>query len=431
MVWVVMCGVFLIILVYGSTYIKKDIFGSNNDRLDYLYACIRSLENKGCPRVITAEEFEEKTSLDYLDREEWSVCFGHVINLKGFSEKHPGGNFLSHFVGRDMTPWMLITHAKSQSALKLMAIKCVGIYQSGNKNNDDLFDMSLLPPMDVEYIKLFFSFNNRKLFATPNAWTIRDLVEVYLPIIVGYYLVLGYPSLYWLGIILMCFTGGRQGIFYHDIMHRSVFTCAKKARNFVYYTSMVIWAFDFNVVGDIHDVHHGFVNIIGLDTAVEMPLLPVDPIHTANGRLSFPKKLREGLFAPNIYFYALLANFLYPFYVISPFLTHYFNTRDSFLKYGAIAILRILAVFYFWEYQKQFVIAASVGFFYFAFVATMNHFHKKMTTVEKFFSPKNNRAEHSFNTFVELQSQTVQNTDHGPLVDAILGHFYSVLWLLL
>lgn len=428
-----LCLLFIILLLYGITYLFPSIFGDNAEQMAYLTATLQSLEKKKSqftyPRI-TVEEFKKRTSIENKNRESLSVCFGHVINLKGFIETHPGGNFLDHFIGRDMTPWMIITHVKSESALKTLRSRTIGLLindksEKENQTNFPYFNTSLLPNIDKDFVKLFFELNEKKIFVTYYSWTFRDIVEVYLPLLIGYIIVLLLPSYFYVGIFIMGISGARQGIFYHDIMHRSVFTCAKRARDVVCYSSFLIWGFDFNTIGDIHDIHHGFVNIIGLDTAIDMPCLPVDPKHFDISKLGFPLFARKYFFAANTFFYGFLVWMVLPFYSLYPFFVNYL-TKKGFFPKGLFAILRICIIAYFWYYQSPFVYGAILGFFYFATVGSLNHFHKEMTTIDKFFpnSSENSKPHHGdINTFVALQSQTVQNTDHGPIIDALLGHF--------
>ena len=425
---VLCCILIPIFLLYVISYILPDSFGDNNDTLQYLQTTLSKLklkrDNDSIP-VISVKQFKDRVK----DNERLSVCFGYVLDIDSFIDSHPGGTFLDLFVGRDMTPWMLITHAKSNSALKYLSSRVIGYLPLENKDeissySPDDFNLSLLPDIDAKYVKMFFEFNERRLFATPNAWTFRDFIEVYIPLLVGFaFIIFDIEYCFWLGIALMGLSGARQGIFYHDIMHRSVFACALKARNIVKYTSLLIWGFDFNSVGDVHDIHHGFVNIIGLDTAIDMPLLPVDPIHKETKKASIPTFIREYLFGANTFFYGFLAWMILPYYTLVPFFSPYYysTTKDTFFSPKVITTIRIMLSIIFWDYQKYLVIAALLGFFYFAFVGSLNHFHKEMITKDQFFNSSS--SDSKIDTFVALQSQTVQNTDHGDIVDALLGHF--------
>ena len=413
-------------ILYVLTLLFPDVFGNNNERMKFVMKTLHSLQLKTERRnypVMTIKDFLHRTSKDDADQEAWCICFGHVINLKGFSRVHPGGDFLDHFIGKDMTPWMIISHSKSETALKHLRTRAVAVIE--NNSNNDLFDMSLLPEMDKSYVRMFFEFVEKGRFVNQHAWTIRDVLETYMPLLVGYPLALWYPSMYWVGIALLCISGSRQGIFYHDIMHRSVFSCAARARRVVYLSSMLIWGFDFNVIGDIHDIHHGFVNVIGLDTAIDMPLLPVDPAHFTVGKRGFPSLFRKYLFAANAFFYGFLAWMVLPFYSLYPFFSYYLSSWKGFLTGGLAAVIRTVLVFWFWEYHSPIIIAAVVGFFYFALIGSLNHFHKQMTTKEQFFESyrPTSGVPGEIDTFVSLQSQTVQNTDHGTIADALLGHF--------
>ena len=373
-------------------------------------------ENDTTP--ITTKSFRERSK---ENGEKLIACFGFVFELNNFSSHHPGGDFLNHFIGKDITPWMLITHAKSEQALKSLITKSIGKLEA-SKSDAHPFNLSLLPAMDAEYVQIFFDFNRREIFAVQNAWTMMDIFEVYFPLFVGYWMMLSFALtswIFWFGFLLMGIAASRQGIFYHDIMHRSVFACAKKARNIVYYSSMLIWAFNFNVTGDIHDIHHGFVNIIGLDTAIDMPLLPCDKKQLALKKPGIPAFLREYFFAANAYFYLFLAWVILPYYSLYPFFARSLTRGEAIVHLARIALL-----YCFWDYQYQFVVAAAVGYFYFAAVGSLNHFHKEMTTPDVFFADHLTPGEKgTISTFVALQSQTVQNTDHGPLIDALLGHF--------
>merc|ERR1712137_103817 len=409
-----------------GTLLYPEWFGNNNETMPLLQNVLQRLEKKrknpSYP-TISIDEYILRTT-NGKEPEELTVCFGHVIRLRGFIDNHPGGTFINRFIGKDMTPWMLATHSKSESALKHLTSRAIGVLE-GETDPKYPFNLSLLPQIDKDYVKLFFTFIEDGSFTTQHAWTIRDFIETYIPIIIGYYLVITEPSLYWLGITLMVLTGGRQGIFYHDIMHRSVFSSASFSRKIVYITSIIVWGFDFNAIGDIHDVHHGFVNLIGLDTAIDMPMLPVDPKQLEIGKLGFSSVLRRKLWAANAFFYGFLAWMVLPFYTLEPFISHYLRSWKMFLTKGVVAIFRIFLVFYFWEYQSPIVIAAVIGFFYFALIGSLNHFHKQMTTADRFFEIYGKKGKDSgeIDTFVALQSQTVQNTEHGLIVNALLGHF--------
>lgn len=123
-------------VLYGITFLSPEAWGTNRDRLHYLQLVLDRLRTKagqGGYRKVSRKEYCEATRY-FVDGEQgprpadakkWTLFLGHVVDLEGYSKVHPGGDILERFVGYDMTPWMLITHSKSETALKSLAVRCV------------------------------------------------------------------------------------------------------------------------------------------------------------------------------------------------------------------------------------------------------------------------------------------------------------------
>lgn len=366
---------------------------TNNERLamleDHRAKTLKLLQSK--TKRWTVEEFKRDTAAGA----KLTVAEGAVVDLSRFPV-HPGGDFLDRFIGRDCTPWLLITHTKSPIALQKVRALTVGALEKGQER-------ALLHAREQEYLELHEAQRQAGTFAAAWKWLIGDASEVAVLIVGGLWLWFDWNSP-GLGLLVATLGGCRQGIFYHDIGHQSVFMNASTARSFNMYTSLFVWGFDFHAPCAIHAVHHAFVNIVGLDTALEMGPVVVHPAQASS---------HWGV-VQNVLFYGFLVWLVFPYYAISGVIAS-LHAKD----YGqaAIKVVRLVLMVLFWKFSLPLMLAAILGFVYFAVVGSLNHFHKPIAEEDSAFGPG------AYPAFVPMQTTSVQNTTTTPFRDWALGHF--------
>lgn len=428
------CFLGVAFVIYVLTYITPHTFGSNGDNLQFLIDSLNRLEKKKDRSAYKEMSVEEFRAVAARDKKKWSVCFGHIIDLTNF--KHPGGDFMHNFIGRDMTPWVLITHQKSEHALTMLTNRAIGMLKENktesaqkkspsNGNTGAPFKSPLLTKVDQEYVDLFFNLNRRGVFSTPHAYTVRDFLEIYIPIIGGFWTMYVLDCLK-IGFLMLLAGALQQGFFLHDAGHNEVYACRLKARRIIYWVSLIIWGFDLSYGNYIHDIHHGFVNIIGLDGAVDMPMIHLHPLHKETDKAVFSKYFREKFYLANAFYHGFIGWMVVPYYALTPFIERDLASIKDFMTTGLLAIARASLFFVpqLWWYHMPILGVELLGFFWFAIIGPLNHAHKDMTTEADMFPVNPQEAPKGpFKSFVALQSQTIQNQTSTPFRDTITGHF--------
>ena len=370
------------------------------DGLEMMQKTVEVMRSKG---LETGRKLTPNAWRDLMrgsDRMEWAICFGCVIDLSTFAQSHPGGaHMLGHFVGRDMTPWVVITHAKTQRALATLPALVVGLIDA---SPDPVlsFSPALLAPVDQEYLRRVWELANKGWLAYPLLWSIRDALEVAIPHIVGLFCIFRLRVLT-LGILFLGLGGIRAVYWAHDVLHGEATRTEREGMRLVWWVSMAVLGFDFSHFTIDHKVHHGFTNLIGLDKAVDVPFVPFHQIQVESGsNPGVGDTLRRMGFA-NVLFFVCLSPLLATSYLVDGIRYRYVLKKQSVWPWGVVEVLRLGSMFVFWEYQWPFLLESFLVSFATGLVATLNHPHRPMDLPEQFFSQEN--AESTLYSFVALQ----------------------------
>ena len=394
--------------------------------LEMMRKTVDAMHSKG---VETGRKFTPKAWRELMaelgdqeHRPKWSICFGCVIDLSAFADSHPGGaHILGHFVGRDMTPWMVVTHAKTQRALATLPALVVGLIDAPP---DPLlsFSPALLAPVDQEYLRHVWEMANDGRLTYPLVWSIRDAFEVGIPLFVALLCIyrLGVLSL---GIVFLGLGATRAVYWAHDVLHGEATRTEREGVRLVWWVSMVLWGFDFAHFAIDHKVHHGFTNLIGLDKAADVPFVPFHQIQVESGRNRGVGDTLRRMGVANVLFFVCLSPLLATSYIVDGMRYRYVVKKQSVWPWGVVEVLRLGSMFVFWEYQWPFLLAPILASIAMGLIATLNHPHQPMDLPQRFFSQE--QAESTLHSFVALQvsGNTNPGQSDSNLVHALCGHF--------
>lgn len=387
---------FLTTLVYILAVFKPDFYGVNRDRLSLWTNSQCRQQNRQDLCKITLQEFQEQVAKGC----QWTVLDGYVVDLTRLGV-HPGGNYLDRFVGRDVTPWFLCQHAKNNKVLKVSSHCTVAKLELKSQK-------ALLCAADQDYLTLHEQAVQEGIFDVKRAWLLRNVMEVFCPSVIGYYVMWTAQDVYTkaLGMIIMQIGVTRVGWVFHDIMHYGLFDNTDRARWWARWPLFIILGFDFLKTGDIHAIHHTFPNVIGLDTAMQMEIIK---LHPGQGKPLVPSG------GQNAMFYGFLTWMVLPYYAVAGVIA---NRRAASML--ALMAVRLYITLYFWKYFAPILVANVIGFAWFALWGSLNHFHMDMGFADDVFPPDATKKQGP--SFVVLQSQTVQNTESTMVLDAVSGH---------
>jgi len=425
------CVELLLSLVFGALLLLSffPIPGSNGDKLAELERHrerVHAMWAGEKKRQISIAEFKSQVR----QGEKWCVVEHVVVDL-GLFKHHPGGQFLVNFVGRDATPWFLIAHSKTEAAMRMVRAISVGVLEcacwkeamcecvpsSAEQRYEAISCVRspLLDSTDCEYLAMHEKLRESGAFPYDHVWWCADLGETFFPIFFGLFLA-HFTEHTWLGHFLVFVGACRQGMLFHDMGHHSILTRASSAKVVQTYLGLVILGLDFHHPTAIHQVHHAFVNVVGLDTALDIGPVKTHPSMVTQGKnarcTSSPRHLGV---LQNVLFYGLLVWIVWPYYAFSAVF------RDLSQREWANSVfkaLRFAWCFCFFDFFAPLVTATVLGFVYFAITGSLNHFHKDMRTQEELFGDVD-----KYVSFVHLQSRGVQNTTSNAITDWFLGHF--------
>ena len=334
----------------------------------------------------------------------WVVIDGWVHDLTGF--RHPGGEVLDHFAGRDCTAWFLAVHPKHERALRALEARAVGPLADKDAR-------ALLSPVDRRWRALFDRALARGWFRFPARVLLRELTEALGLMVLGLWIMDQGAAV--AGFLVLTFGSARWGFHYHDAAHGAVHERAETARRDARIGGILLWGVDFYTGGaEEHFLHHGFPNVREVDHAIDMqPFLRWHP----SQRALFPLSTGEAGPGRGAGWYGLIIWLVYPLYALNGFL----QARRR-REHGIAAL--VLARHAAWPLLGPFLwpvlLSAFAGMAWFAVIASCQHF--AMPVSEHVDNPLARDGAGRL-SFVRSQAPRILDAHSHPVSDWLLGHF--------
>lgn len=340
----------------------------------------------------------------------WVVIDDWVYDLTGF--RHPGGEVLHHFAGRDCTAWFLAMHPRHERALRVLEARAVGPLRAEDRE-------VLLAPVDRRWRALFAKALAGGWFRFPARHLVREIVEAVGLMVLGLWIMeQGFTIA---GFVVLTVGSARWGFHYHDAAHGGVFDRAESARRDARLGGILLWGVDFYTGGaEEHFLHHSFPNVAEVDHAIDMQ--PFLRWHPSQGGL-FP--LSAGERAPDrtagwpqlLLWYGVIIWLVYPLYALGGFRQ---ALRRGERGIAALILARHAAWPLLGAFMWPVLLSAFAGMAYFAVIASCQHF--SMPVSERTDNPLGRRQGEPL-SFVRSQVPRIRDSFSHPLSDWMLGHF--------
>jgi len=346
----------------------------------------------------------------------WTVINGSVYDVAGLigndnngKPKHPGGDFLADFVGKDASLWFYTSHLKSENVLTRLSVSWVGYLT-------DRF--GLMCSHDKAMHKLIDDFAAEGLFAYPWRhwlWDMQGPVLFLISFWVAHCCIQGRIAPDWSGrlVYVGSFIGGSLSYvlmlyFVHDALHQSIFTTKERAKSFTRWFSLVVGGIDWSVGAIVHDAHHAFTHVVGRDKSLDTaPLVywhksqvPGDSAGALSSAEAFAATWGAFLW------FTVVVWLMFPMEVLR-------SVADAFKRKDVVCLVavpvRLLLPFachlsfnVSLHYAVWLLLAQEVGMVLVGIAASLNHFSFDAIDVHQF-------REKMDQGFVEQQAKTTQN----------------------
>jgi hypothetical protein len=195
-------------------------------------------------------------SMDQVRRERLVAVGTDVFDLRSFSPKHPGGDFLRHLEGTDATQALLAVHPKN-----LIMRRVLQRFRVGRLNP------ATVDPFDRAVLALRSELAAEGQFDYRRSWLCWDALRIGALFALGAGLSLIQP---WLAFIALTAASIDLVWWIHDAGHDAIFSSEQRASRVIEVLGIVFLGMPQQGYHyGIHRIHHGFVNVIGADLALD------------------------------------------------------------------------------------------------------------------------------------------------------------------
>lgn len=212
--------------------------------------------------VLTKEQFRDKIA----NHGKQLVAYdGLVCDINGF--QHPGGDFLHHFVGTDITENIIIAHKSDAKVINMLGRRAVAKLN----HRDDL-----IAEEDADFRRL------RETLENEGALLQQEQGKLWYPLLEAIFIcIIGLAALHFecrvTGTVILTVVHIRLSWWLHDAAHHAFFADGQKMSTIVDVLALVVFGiFGSNKSFRDHTVHHVFINCTGIDWTF-LQMFALDP----------------------------------------------------------------------------------------------------------------------------------------------------------
>jgi fatty acid desaturase/cytochrome b involved in lipid metabolism len=388
---------------------------------------------KKSPKFVTLKEFRDSTS---KGGKQWTVINGSVYDLSSLvrAGTHPGGDFLSEFVGIDASLYFYTIHVKGANVWARLRPCWVGYLDKWAAANEE---KQLAPKADLELMAMIDDLAAKGLFVYP----IRDIilqVAFCLALVVGQ-LVLAmqaFPkvvdmqeeaitwatidlSLLCISILLGAAAYLAGAYFLHDSGHQSMFATKKANRNFTKWAGLgLMGSTTAAETFEIHDYHHCFPNVIDRDGTLNTGPFKWHPDQLLEDSLA----RGYNIWAPALWHG--LALWLYAPIEINMSIRVSLKKREYLLF--SLFLARAFLIFavpmflgYSWHVGASHYFSICLAGYHMALTSTWNHMAEAKENIAQF----NSQTHHNKRSFVYHQAGKTRSLNHSAFEDGLVAGY--------
>ncbi|MBM4358103.1 MAG: fatty acid desaturase [Deltaproteobacteria bacterium] len=186
---------------------------------------------------------------------------GELYDVRGWVHRHPGGDVLKHFFGRDATGVFAAFHgAIARKMLKGLRARNVASFAAEPAYSDDV---------ERDFEALRARARDEGLFVSDPAWFYRRLAFIVALIASSAALLVVRPSLWALAAMPLALAWQQAGWLSHDFLHNSVYDDNDRSEILGAILGGVLLGFSGDWWKRKHNTHHALPNVLGVDQDID------------------------------------------------------------------------------------------------------------------------------------------------------------------
>jgi fatty acid desaturase len=186
---------------------------------------------------------------------------GELYDVRAWSHRHPGGDVLKHFFGRDATGAFAAFHgAIARKMLKGLRARNLSTFTAEPAYSDDV---------ERDFEALRARARDEGLFVSNPAWFYRRLAFIVALIVSSALLLVVRPSLWAVAALPLAVAWQQAGWLSHDFLHNSVYEDNDRSEILGAILGGVLLGFSGDWWKRKHNTHHALPNVHGVDQDID------------------------------------------------------------------------------------------------------------------------------------------------------------------